>query len=102
APVVTLMCGTSTGNDFECASGTIGCVLTRDGASYFLSNNHVYARGNSAAVGERIDAPGRYDSRKCLQTPRCGALADFEPISFSNNTVIDAAIAAVDTSRAFT
>jgi len=99
----TLQCGQSTGNDMECAAGTIGCVVLKSGTSYFLSCNHVFARENAASIGERIDAPGRYDAHpKCAQTPICGTLAAFKAISFSSNNTIDAAIAAVDPSRAFT
>jgi hypothetical protein len=90
-----LQMGTSTGNDNECASGTLGCVLVKGNNRYFLSNNHVFARENAASIGERIDAPGRYDGKpKCRQTTACGTLSDFQPISFSGNNVIDAAIAA--------
>jgi hypothetical protein len=99
----TLKCGTSTGNDLECAAGTIGCVVVKGGSKYFLSNNHVFARQNDANIGERIDAPGRYDARPiCSQTPKCGTLSAFKSISFSSNNVIDAAIAATDPSRTFT
>jgi hypothetical protein len=89
----TLQMGTSTGNDKECASGTLSCVVTKSGTEYFLSNNHVFARENSASIGERIDAPGRYDGKpKCAQTPQIGTLADFRNISFSSNNVVDCAI----------
>jgi len=99
----TLQMGTSTGNDRECSAGTLGCVVIKGGSSYFLSNNHVFARENAAAIGERIDAPGRYDAHpKCAQTPICGTLADFQPISFSSNNTIDAAITLRDPSRSFT
>jgi hypothetical protein len=90
----TLQCGTSTGNDLECAAGTIGCVVVKGGVQYFLSNNHVFARENDASIGERIDAPGRYDAHpKCAQTPQSGTLSDFQAISFSSNNTIDCAIA---------
>ncbi len=100
----TVECGTSTGNDRECAAGTIGCVVLKGGNSYFLSNNHVFARENAASIGERIDAPGRYDAHpKCAQTPICGTLADFQAINFGGgNNTIDCAIALVDANRAFT
>ena len=99
----TLECGTSTGNDLECAAGTIGCVVIRGGNRYFLSNNHVFARENAASIGERIDAPGRYDGHpRCAQTPICGTLADFQAISFSGNNTIDCAIASPDPNRVFT
>jgi hypothetical protein len=99
----TLQCGTSTGNDNECASGTIGCVVLKGGTRYFLSNNHVFARENAASNGERIDAPGRYDAHPvCAQTPICGTLAAFKTISFSANNTVDCAIALPDPGRAFT
>ncbi len=91
----TILCGTSTGNDKECSAGTIGCVVVKGGTPYFLSNNHVFARENAAAIGERIDAPGRYDAKpKCAQTPQLGTLAAFQPINFGGTNTIDAAIAA--------
>ncbi|MGE5178157.1 MAG: hypothetical protein ACM3PF_03595 [Bacteroidota bacterium] len=90
----TLQMGTSTGNDNECASGTLGCVVTKGGADYFLSNNHVFARENAASVGERIDAPGRYDGKpKCAQTPQIGNLAAFQRINFGGTNTVDCAIA---------
>jgi len=89
----TLQMGTSTGNDNECASGTLSCVVTKGGTEYFLSNNHVFARENAASNGERIDAPGRYDGKpRCAQTPQIGTLAAYQNISFSGNNVVDCAI----------
>ena len=99
----TLQMGTSTGNDNECAAGTLSCVVIKGGNKYFLSNNHVFARENAARNGERIDAPGRYDAHPiCGQTPQCGTLSDFQPISFSSNNTIDCAIAAPSSGLAFT
>jgi len=90
----TLQMGTSTGNDNECASGTLGCVVTKGGADYFLSNNHVFARENAASVGERIDAPGRYDGKpRCAQTPQIGTLAAYQRINFGGSNTVDCAIA---------
>jgi hypothetical protein len=90
----SLQMGTSTGNDLECASGTLGCVVVKGGVRYFLSNNHVFARENAASNGERIDAPGRYDGKpKCAQTPQIANLSQFKAVSFSSNNTIDAAIA---------
>jgi hypothetical protein len=95
-----LECGTSTGNDLECAAGTIGAVVLKGGVKYLLSNNHVYARENAASIGEREDAPGRYDGKpRCAVTPACGTLDDFQAISFSGSNTIDCAIARMDTSR---
>ncbi|MBI5837553.1 MAG: hypothetical protein HZB25_09935 [Candidatus Eisenbacteria bacterium] len=103
AAAATLQMGTSTGNDKECASGTLGCVVLKGGVKYFLSNNHVFARQNAAAKGERIDAPGRYDARpQCAQTPQIATLTDFQAISFSSNNTIDAAIAQPISGLAYT
>ncbi len=97
----TLQCGTSTGNDLECAAGTIGAVVLKSGTKYLLSNNHVYARENAASIGEREDAPGRYDGKpRCSQTPQCASLSDFVQINFSGGSnTIDCAIALMSTSR---
>jgi hypothetical protein len=99
----TLEMGTSTGNDLECAAGTLGCVVVKGGVEYFLSNNHVFARENAAPVGERIDAPGRYDGHPiCAQTAQAANLSDFRAISFSSNNTVDCAIARPIGSRAYT
>jgi hypothetical protein len=92
--------GYSVGNDNECAAGTISCVVTDNQTHtkmYLLSNNHVFARVNKAAIGEHIDQPGRYDA-----VPQCSAnvtheanLSRFISINFgrrASNTV-DCAIA---------
>src|SRR5258706_273173 len=89
----SLKMGTSTGNDNECASGTLSCVVTKGGSDYFLSNNHVFARENAASVGERIDAPGRYDGHPiCAQTPQIGTLAAYQRINFGGGHTPDCAV----------
>ena len=91
--------GVSTGNAKECAAGTIGArVKGSDGAVYALSNNHVYARENAAAIGEEVLQPGRYDTG-CAYDPsnRLGELSSFAPIAFGGSpNKIDAAIASTD------
>jgi len=90
----SLQMGTSTGNDNECASGTLGCVVTKGGVEYFLSNNHVFARENAASNGERIDAPGRYDGHpRCAQTSQIANLSQYQAINFGGNNTVDCAIA---------
>ncbi len=89
--------GVSTGNEGECSSGTIGARLT-DGVNVFaLSNNHVYALKNNAALGSRILQPGRFDTKNCGIRDRnaIGVLWDFVRIDFRPGTtnVVDAAIA---------
>ena len=89
--------GVSVGNKNECAAGTIGCQVVKGGVRYALSNNHVFARENNAAIGEDIVQPGRYDTKpKCSPSEQVADLSDFEPIVFSTSAsnVIDAAIAA--------
>ncbi len=86
--------GVSVGNANECAAGTIGCQVTKNGKTYILSNNHVLARENTARIGERINQPGRYDGRPmCAQTGQVATLSDFVPINFGGNNTMDAAIA---------
>ena len=88
--------GVSTGNDKECASGTIACVV-KDASDnyYFLSNNHVFARENAAAIGEREDQPGRYD-KNCGASGQIASLSNFIAINLSGgNNTVDCAIAQV-------
>ena len=88
--------GVSVGNDRECASGTVGCIVLKGGARYVLSNNHVLARINAGANGERIDQPGRYDGKPaCAQTGQIGALAGKVNINFGGNNTVDCAIASL-------
>ncbi len=90
--------GVSVGNNGECSAGTIGCVVTKGGNSYILSNNHVLARINAGSIGEAIVQPGRYDNKpKCannVSTDKVAELSEFVTIRFdgSNNTV-DCALA---------
>lgn len=90
--------GVSIGNINECAAGTLGCAVEKSGTRYILTNNHVIARENKAAIGEAVVQPGRYDNRPVCAlrtTDIIGNLADFQTIVFSTtaNNVIDAAIA---------
>ncbi len=89
--------GVSTGNAGECSAGTIGCRVTDGSNVYALSNNHVYALENNAAIGSTVLQPGRYESYDGVNCPlnsanAIGTLWDFQPIERSGNT-IDAAIA---------
>ncbi|MFB3828877.1 MAG: hypothetical protein ACE15B_19075 [Bryobacteraceae bacterium] len=45
-----------------CCSGTLGALVVAGGTPYILSNNHVLARSDQAAVGEDISQPGMIDS----------------------------------------
>lgn len=89
--------GVSTGQ-VDVTAGTIGARVTRGGDVFALSNNHVYANKNDAAVGDYILQPGRVDGG---QDPAdaIGRLHDFERIKFCSpfpvcpGNQIDAAIA---------
>jgi hypothetical protein len=88
--------GVSIGNDRECAAGTFGCkVVDANGVEYMLSNNHVLARQNSAALGERIDQPGRFEMANCAQTGQVASLSKFVKINIKRtaSNVVDGAIA---------
>lgn len=68
---------------------------------YILSNNHVLANSNAAALGDPILQPGRADGG-VLPEDRIGFLSRFIPITFEpptpradHNNLVDAAIAEV-------
>src|SRR5262249_28699799 len=59
--------GTSGGNSTDtsgrsCCSGTLGALVTRGGALFILSNNHVLNKSDQGAVGDSIHQPGLVDS----------------------------------------
>jgi len=94
--------GVSTGNEGECAAGTIGArVKDSSGNVYALSNNHVYAMENAAVPNSAIMQPGLFDTN-CNGNPNnvIGTLSSFVPIVFSTSAsnTVDAAIAATDVS----
>lgn len=96
--------GVSTGNANEGSAGTIACRVTAGTNVYALSCNHVYARTNSASLGEAIWQPGPYDvvTSSLINSDLdfvIGTLAAFVPIDFSSSgkNYVDAAIALVGT-----
>ncbi|MGH2951917.1 MAG: hypothetical protein ACRDKX_07735 [Solirubrobacterales bacterium] len=87
--------GISTGNAGRCSAGTIGARVSSGSSVYALSNNHVYALQNQAALGSSVLQPGRLDTN-CAVDPAnvLGELAAFEPLRFDGSAnTIDAAIA---------
>jgi hypothetical protein len=94
--------GVSTGNQNDCSAGTIGArVKDSQGNVYALSNNHVYALENHAALNTAILQPGLADAQCAFDSNTIIArLASFVPIVFSRsaNNTVDAAIAASDVS----
>jgi hypothetical protein len=85
--------GVSTGNPAVTA-GTIACRVTDGTYVYALSNNHVYASQNLAAIGTAVLQPETYDGGTS-PADDIGTLFAFEPIvlSTSASNVIDAALA---------
>lgn len=94
--------GVSTGNVGECSSGTIGARVKSGTTTYALSNNHVYALENRAALGSTVLQPGRYDLN-CASGSNAflGTLRKFVTINFSTSASnrVDAAIAAASTAN---
>lgn len=85
--------GVSVGHH-DITAGTLGCLVRRDGDAdvYILSNNHVLANVNQAALGDPILEPGPADGG----TSPIAELADFEAIKlWGGANEIDAAIARV-------
>src|SRR5436309_12071430 len=100
--------GTSGGNIKDiskgfCYGGTLGALVKdASGNQYILSNNHVLARTNVAALGENIIQPGLIDqSPGCFKdsTDIVADLSYFVSINFKTRTMhtnsVDAAIAQV-------
>jgi len=101
--------GTSGGNINDisrgfCYGGTLGALVEdTSGTEYILSNNHILARTNAAAIGEDIIQPGLIDeSPACFKdtTDIVANLSAVIPIQFKTKKIIptntaDAAIAQV-------
>jgi hypothetical protein len=79
-------------------AGTIGArVMDAQGRTFILSNNHVLANSNGAALGDATLQPGPYDGG--TSADQIGTLFAFRPINFSGGSnTIDAAIALVSPS----
>ena len=109
--------GVSTGDDDECAAGTIGAMVTSSGITttpqsgsitayshnsgyswssgtpvYMLSCNHVFANEDGATAADAMDQPGRYDN-SCNTGNNVGTLYAWNDISSTSNNLYDAAIA---------
>jgi hypothetical protein len=102
--------GVSTGNAGECSAGTIGARVKSGHNVYALSNNHVYALENTAAIGSKVLQPGLYDTG-CTFTSAdfLGNLSRYMTIQFNNTScdpdtntstcnIVDAAIASTTSS----
>jgi hypothetical protein len=96
--------GVSTGNQGECLAGTISARVKANGKTYALSNNHVYALQNHAAIGSKVLQPGRVDLGCSLgNSAVLGTLSQFVRIKFDTTATtknkVDAAIAVVSTAN---
>jgi hypothetical protein len=91
--------GVSTGHP-DITAGTVGARVTDGTNVYALSNNHVYANENLAAIGDNVLQPGAFDGGTD-PADAIGTVDDFEPIVFSTsaNNTIDAAIALSSTAN---
>jgi hypothetical protein len=114
-----LPCGVTVGDNDECASGSIGAIVTSSRTSstnttyggavtvyrnqyswgsntpkYMLSCNHVFANENSATGTNQQDQPGRYDVN-CSTSGAVGKLHSWNFIKHTRNTTnyYDAALA---------
>ena len=94
--------GTSGGNVHNisnafCCSGTLGSLVTKGGIGYILSNNHILADTDTAAVGDVISQPGLVDVG--CNANNAQVVANFSqavPLGTGN---VDAAIAQVATGQ---
>jgi hypothetical protein len=89
-----------TSTEVECHTGTLGALVTRGGIQYILSNNHVLARSDAAAVGDPIVQPGLGDNpapNTCTATGTntVANLSQFVNLQASPTATADAAIAQV-------
>ena len=103
---IPVMLGTSGGNAKDsstqgkliyCCSGTLGSLLQRSGTFYILSNNHVLARSDLAALGDDVTQPGLIDANcSATGTTTVGKLSQFVSLE-ATGTNVDAAIAQIVT-----
>ncbi len=79
----------------DITAGTLGARVIDGDNVYILSNNHILANNNDAQIGDSALQPGPFDGGSD-PADAIGTLYDFQPISFSSNNEMDAAIAIVD------
>ncbi len=94
--VRTTSFGSSGGNAQDithafCCGGTLGSLVSKGGAQYILSNNHVLARVDQAAAGEAITQPGLIDNGCRVAT----VVANFSQAVTLGTQNVDAALAAL-------
>lgn len=86
--------GVSIGHCGVVHAGTLGCLVTRGGQLFVLSNNHVMALSNASPLGAKNPQAGRLDGGVC-PADIIASLTQFIPINFDQKTCnkVDAAIA---------
>jgi Peptidase family S64 len=72
--------GVSVGH-FKITAGTLGCLVKKGSSLCILSNNHVLANSNNAAIGDPILQPGPIDGGT-LPADLIAKLLKFIPIKF--------------------
>jgi hypothetical protein len=86
----------TSGSNTFCCGGTIGSLVTRGGKLYILSNNHVMARSDLAAVGEAIIQPGLVDNNcQMAGTVTAANLSQFFNLEDDPRPNVDAALAEI-------
>lgn len=76
------------------AAGTLGCFVKSDEDSFLLSNNHVIADCNSAAIGTPVVQPGRLDGGS--NGDQIGELSRCVPVDSQAINRVDCALAVVN------
>ena len=76
------------------SAGTLGGFVRLGGRLALLSNNHVSAAGNAAAVGDEVLQPGPADGGG--PGDRVAALTAFPPLRPGRANLVDAAVAVLD------
>jgi len=74
--------GVSIGH-YAITAGTLGCLVTKNGQTHILSNNHVLANSNDAQTGDAILQPGAHDGGTAAD--QIATLAEFVPIDFGDS-----------------
>jgi len=82
---------TVNGSTTTCCSGTLGALVSRGGAFFILSNNHVLDKSGNGKPGDPVSQPGLTDNGCRAGTP-VATLAQSAPLTTSN---VDAALALV-------
>ena len=72
-------CGVSVGH-IDSTAGTLGCIVTKLGEEFLLSNCHVFALCGDAEIGDPIVQPAPHDGGTLIN--QIATLEDFVPIDF--------------------